>query len=448
MITYWCELAWLGGDTAERAVVVTVTGGRIVDVLTGIHQPPPGSIVRHGLTMPGLANAHSHAFHRVLRGRTHAGTGSFWTWRDHMYAVATDLDPDRYYALARATYGEMVLAGYTAVGEFHYLHHGPGGAPYADPNAMGAALMAAARDAGVRLTLLDTCYLRGGLDRDGTAIGLNPTQHRFADTSAHAWAERASGLRPTEAVRIGVAVHSVRACAPADIALVARWADAHDAPLHAHVSEQPAENEACLAANGVTPTAVLDAAGALGPRFTAVHATHLTPGDVALLGSRRCTACFCPTTERDLADGIGPASALRGAGARLSIGSDSQAVIDGFEETRGIELDERLASLVRGRTPVTALLEAATVDGHASIGWHDVGRIAIGQRADLVTVSLSSVRTAGVAGTAALAGVVFAATASDVTHVVVDGREVVTDGCHRSFDVAAELAAVLTRSNA
>jgi formiminoglutamate deiminase len=393
--------------------------------------------------LPGLANAHSHAFHRALRGRTHRGSGSFWTWREQMYDLATCLDPDRYHALARAAYGEMVLAGFTSVGEFHYLHHGPGGVPYANANAMAGALTAAAADAGLRLTLLDTCYLRGGLDPGGREVSLNEVQQRFADADVDAWAERADALRSSESVRVGAAIHSVRACRPPEMAVVARWASAHAAPLHAHVSEQPGENVACLAAHGATPTAVLGAAGALDARFTAVHATHLTGNDIELLGRSSCTACFCPTTERDLADGIGPASALVAAGARLAIGSDSHAVIDGFEETRAIELDERLASNRRGTIGVATLLSAATANGHDAIGWHDAGRLAPGARADLVTVSMASVRLAGTTARDALASVVFAATAADVTHVVVDGREVVSDGRHRTIDVRAELTAAL-----
>ena len=443
MTTYWCELAWLGGDEASSGVVVETDGAFIVAVNEGHDLPPSGAHVRHGLTLPGLANAHSHAFHRALRGRTHGHGGSFWTWRDQMYDVVATLDPDRYYALARATYGEMALAGFTSVGEFHYLHHAPNGVPYDDPNAMALALCAAASDVGVRLTLLDTCYLYGGLAADGGDIELNATQQRFADADVDSWASRADTLSATGGMRVGAAVHSVRACRPEDIGAVAGWTDARGAVLHAHVSEQPAENAACLAAHGATPTVVFDEAGALGPRFTAVHATHLTVADVGLLGGHRCTACFCPTTERDLADGIGPASALVAAGARLSIGTDSQAVVDGFEETRAIELDARLASNHRGNLSVATLLAAATASGHASIGWDDAGAIGVGMRADLVTVSLSSVRLAGTSALDALAAVVFSATTADVTHVIVDGREIVADGCHRSIDVAGELAAAL-----
>ncbi len=435
MRRYWCELAWLGGESASADVLLDVDDDRIVGVGVGVPCPPEATRLV-GLTMPGMANAHSHAFHRALRGRTHLGPGSFWTWRDQMYGVAARLTPDTYFDLARATYAEMVLAGITAVGEFHYLHHGPGGVPYADPNAMGQALAAAASDAGLRLTLLDTCYLHGGI-----GVEPNEVQRRFSDGDAGSWAVRAEAFVATApTVRTGAAIHSVRAVDPGSMSVVAEWADRHDAPLHAHVSEQVAENEQCLAAHGATPTELLASRGALGDRFSAVHATHLTDGDIALLGGRGCAVCMCPTTERDLADGIGPAGALRAAGSPITLGSDSNAVIDLFEEARAVELDERLATRVRGHHRPHELLRSATIDGHRSIGWHDVGTIAVGTVADLVSVRLDTVRTAGARRDTALATTVFAATASDVHHVMVGGRVVVADGAHRSIDVAAELA--------
>jgi formiminoglutamate deiminase len=433
---YHCELAWLGGDAAVDEVLVEVVGDRISAVSSGT-APPPGAVRLAGLTVPGLANAHSHAFHRALRGRAQSRAGTFWTWREDMYAIAASLDPDTYHELARAVYGEMVLAGITCVGEFHYLHHDPAGVPYADANAMGAALVQAARDAGLRLTLLDTCFLRGGV-----GAPLDGVQRRFSDGDVLAWATRASQLSALASgdVRVGGAIHSVRAMDPAAMEVVVAWAAERDAPLHAHVSEQPAENEQCRDAYGATPTGVLAGRGALGDRFTAVHATHVSDDDVRLLGDAGATVCLCPTTERDLADGIGPARALRDAGVRLALGSDSHAVVDLFEEARAVELDERLASLVRGSHDAPSLLRAATAHGHACLGWSDAGRIEPGAVADLVSVRLDSVRTAGTRADWALESAVFAAGAADVHHVVVGGRVVVADGVHRTLDVAAELA--------
>jgi formiminoglutamate deiminase len=433
---YWCELAWLGARVAEAGVLVEVEGERIVSVDAGVPTPPAGATRLDGLTLPGFANAHSHAFHRALRGRAQRAGGSFWTWRETMYEVATALDPESYFRLARATFAEMALAGITAVGEFHYLHHAPGGRHYDDPNETGRALIAAAREAGIRITLLDTCYLHGGIGEP-----LSEAQLRFADADVDAWASRVEALSDAEDVRIGAAIHSVRAVDPASAASVAAWAAASERPLHAHVSEQPAENEACWAAYGASPTGVLARAGALSERFTAVHATHLDDADIAELGGARCCCCLCPTTERDLADGIGPAKALADAGASLALGSDSHAVIDQLEEARAMELDERLASGERGRHDAASLLRAATAAGHAALGWADAGAIRPGAYADLVTLRLDGVRLAGADPATALESAVFAGSAADVERVVCGGRELVRAGVHTRLDVAAELRA-------
>jgi formiminoglutamate deiminase len=247
-----------------------------------------------------------------------------------------------------------------------------------------------------------------------------------------------------DSARVGAAIHSMRAVDPESAAVVAGWARERERPLHAHVSEQLAENEACAEAHGRTPTALLSEVGALEARFTAVHATHLDDADAGLLGGAGACCCVCPTTERDLADGIGAMSRLVDAGASLSLGSDSHAVIDLFEEARAVELDERLASGERGRHDAAALLRAASAGGHACLGWPDAGRIEPGARADLVTVALDGVRLAGTEPENALEAVVFAASAADVRHVLADGRELVVDGRHATVDVARELhAAVL-----
>ena len=227
---------------------------------------------------------------------------------------------------------------------------------------------------------------------------------------------------------------------PADqLPTVADWTAGREAPLHVHLSEQRAENDDCRAAHGRTPTQLLADTGALGPRTTAVHATHLTEADVALLGGSRTAVCLCPTTERDLADGIGPARALADAGAALCVGSDSNAVVDLIEEARGVELDERLATQRRGHWPAADLLRAATADGAAALGWHDAGRLEAGALADFVTVGLDSVRLAGARPETLLESVLFAATAADVRDVVVGGRRVVRDGRHVALDVPREL---------
>jgi formiminoglutamate deiminase len=447
------DLAWLPGRGVHSGVLIEAVGRCFIAVTPGVAPGdcPPGTVRLAGFTLPGLANAHSHAFHRALRGVVQAGQGTFWTWRERMYQVAERLQPDSYLALARAAYAEMALAGVTCVGEFHYLHHDVGGARYADPNEMGRALIEAAAQAGPRITLLDTCYLRGGLAPDGSAVPLSGAQWRFGDGGGAGWAERVGQLAPDEHgmlsahARAGVAIHSVRAVPPDQMRPVIAWSHAYGAPLHAHLSEQPAENEACLTAYGVTPARLLEQAGALGPRTTAVHATHLTADDIELLGDFRVTACLCPTTEADLADGIGPARALSAAGCPLSLGSDSHAVVDLLAEARLVEMGERLVSGRRGSFLTEELAQAATVAGHACLGWPEAGEIAPGALADLVTVALDTPRLAGARAGSALESVIFAGSAADVRNVVISGRDVVADGRHLLVDdVPAALDAAIT----
>jgi formiminoglutamate deiminase len=430
----WCEFAWLGGERAEAGVLIELDGDRIVSVDTGVAEVPAQANKLMGLTIPGMANAHSHAFHRALRGRTQSGRGDFWTWRERMYEVAEAIDPEIYLALARAAFAEMALAGITAVGEFHYLHHGPGGERYEDQNAMGTAVVEAALEAGVRITMVDSCYLHGGIDREPEGAQL-----RFSDGSAEAWAERVEALEPGPLARLGAAIHSVRAVDPESAAEVATFAAERSWPLHAHVSEQPAENEDCRAAYGTSPTALLADAGSLSERFTAVHATHPADADFGLLGSNDCRVCLCPTTERDLADGVGPARRLTEAGVGLCLGTDSHAAIDMFEEARAVELDERLESGLRGGHSAAELLQAATSGGCASIGWPEGGRIEPGALADLATVELDGVRLAGAQPRHLIESLVFAGGASDVRHVVVGGEFIVRDGRHLRLDVPEEL---------
>jgi formiminoglutamate deiminase len=432
--SYWAPYAWLP-EGCQAGVRFDVALGRFAHVRVGV-EPGAGQEILSGVTLPGLANGHSHAFHRGLRGRTHAEGGTFWTWREQMYALAAHLDPDVYLALARAVFAEMAQAGYTAVGEFHYLHHDQGGRPYADPNAMGHALIQAASEAGIRLTLIDACYLAGGLSATGH-LPLDLVQTRFADADVDHWAARVGHLEDDDQVRIGCAVHSVRAVPAKALNKIAETAG--ERPLHVHLSEQPAENAATQAYYGRTPTELLDDHGLLGSGTTAVHATHLTDADIKALGGTQTSACFCPTTERDLADGIGPARRLANAGSPLTFGSDQQAMIDPFEELRGLEMHERLATGERGRFTPGDLIMMASEAGYRSLGWPDGGRIAVGALADFVVVGSDTVRTTG----ARPDQIAYAATAADVDQVVVAGQAIVRDGQHRLGSPARLLAAAL-----
>lgn len=432
---WWAEYAWLGGARTTADVLIEVKGDRLSAVTPGVTNPPAAAVRLRGLTLPGLANVHSHAFHRALRGRTHESRGSFWSWRALMYGLADRLDPDTYRRVAEAVFAEMVLAGFTAVGEFHYLHHGPGGRRYTDANEMGRALMAAARGAGIRLTLLDTCYLSGGF-----GVELEGPQLRFGDGDSAGWVDRVQGLQEEEGVQLGAAVHSVRAVPPGDIATVAALAAERGWRLHAHVSEQRAEHGQCVELHGVTPLQLLASKGAVDSTFVAVHGTHFSLDDVSLLAGAGGGCCLCPTTERDLGDGVGPAGALRDAGAPLSIGSDSHAVIDGFEEARAVELDGRLVDERRDIIEPADLLTAATRNGMEALGW-DAGVLAPGKLADFVTVRLDSTRTAGT-DPHSIATSVFAASAADVSSVVIGGLPVVESGVHMAHpELPSELAA-------
>lgn len=395
--------------------------------------------------LPGLVNAHSHAFHRVLRGLGETAAGDFWTWRSLMYQVADRLGPESYKALATCVFAEMALAGFTAVGEFHYLHHQPGGKPYDDPNEMSFALLEAAEAAGLRLCLLDACYLQASVE----GAPLEGAQLRFSDGGGDTWSRRVQDAIDSgrfEGIhRLGAAIHSVRAVPPSAMGSVAALAATFGLPLHVHVSEQRAENEACLAALQKSPTDLLEEVGALTSSTTAVHATHLRPNEVTRYGLARCGICACPTTERDLGDGVGPFRELADSGAVLSLGSDSQAVIDPFEEARSLECHQRLEQERRGIMAPSELLAAATTGGARSLGYGEQ------ELDDWTYVRLDgSLQLAGWAASAGddlTARVLFGASPADVDEVVVAGRRIVEAGEHHLLGprraVAARLNAVV-----
>ncbi|GAB3049983.1 formimidoylglutamate deiminase [Sediminivirga luteola] len=409
-----------------------------------------GGLIR----VPAPVNAHSHAFHRILRGRTHAaavpgtglagtggsgrstsGAGDFWVWREQMYDAAAALTPEEYEKLATAVFAEMVVTGFSAVGEFHYLHHRPGGQPYPGHD-MERALARAAVAAGIRLTLLDTCYLSGGLDSRGARLPLNDTQRRFSDRDADGWITRWESLVAALAeedggsglVTLGAAFHSLRAVPEEALEPLAAWAREHpEEPLHIHLSEQPAENTAVEAAYGTSPTGLLARHGLLGPRLSAVHATHLSPEDIRLLGEHGVTVVMCPTTEADLADGIGPARELADAGAVIALGTDQHAVVDPYLEMRALEHGERLRSGTRGRFSPDEIGAAARAGGLRSLG--------LPENDDHILVGTGSLRTAG----SRPEQLPLTATAADVVSVVINGTEVARDGVHTRLGPPAEL---------
>ncbi len=442
MTTYFAQWAWRGAEHTVANVRITVNNG-VISAVEDNAAKQDGDVTIAGVVMPGLVNAHSHAFHRALRGRTHGGTGDFWSWRTPMYEIANRLTPDLYRELAAMTFAEMALSGITGVGEFHYIHHNTDGTKYKNPNEMGLAMVQAAQRAGIRIALLDVAYLHAALDKPEPLA----EQKRFSDGNIDAWLDRVDALgEGGEGWTVGMAPHSVRAVHPRELEEVV--ANRHGKVVHLHVSEQPAENAACVAATGMTPTQVLDNVGLLGPHMTAVHATHLTETDISLLGKSHTCVCLCPTTERDLADGVGPAAALRDAGATLSLGTDSNAFIDMFEETRAIETDERLVTGKRGLHTPSALLAAATSVGAKSLGWGQHG-IQVGAPADFIALSLDSVRLASFDGTNGAAHIVHSAAPSDVRDVWVGGKQVVANFRHSEIDdvvagLRSAIAAVVT----
>ena len=442
MTTYFAQWAWRGAEHAVANVRITVSNG-VISAVEDNATKHDGDVAVSGVVMPGLVSAHSHAFHRALRGRTHGGTGDFWSWRTPMYEIANRLTPDSYRELATMTFAEMALSGITGVGEFHYIHHNTDGTKYKNPNEMGLAMVQAAQRAGIRIALLDVAYLHAALDKSEPLA----EQKRFSDGNIDAWLDRVDALgEGGDGWTVGMAPHSVRAVHPRELEEVV--ANRHGKVVHLHVSEQPAENAACVVATGMTPTQVLDNVGLLGPHMTAVHATHLTDTDIALLGSSHTCVCLCPTTERDLADGVGPAAALRDAGATLSLGTDSNSFVDMFEETRAIETDERLVTGKRGLHTPSSLLAAATSAGATSLGWGTHG-IQVGNPADFIALSLNSVRLASFDGANGAAHIVHSAAPSDVRDVWVGGKQVVANFQHSEIgDVVAGLrnaiAAVVT----
>ena len=407
---YRFEYAWLGGDTLTAGVTIELDNGRIAAIGTG-----PGESVS-GIALPGMVSAHSHAFHRALRGRTHESGGDFWAWREPMYELANDLTPESYRELATAVFTEMVASGITSVGEFHYLHHQPGGSPYPEPNAMGYAILEAAADVGIRITLLDTLYLTSEVNGEPPL----PQQLRFSDGSSQAWAERVKAIRvPNAAARVGVAAHSVRAVPAADLEWAAHLANELTCPLHIHVSEQPDENNATMATHGKSPIGVLGDCGFLTYNTTLIHATHTTVDDRSAISSAGATVCFCPTTEADLGDGIGPAMEYSELGVPLCIGSDSNAIIDPFEEMRRVEHHDRLRLQRRGLHSPVSLLSMATANGARSLGW-DSGHLEVGAPGDITVVDHQHLDMASLEPS--LGSVVMAATRASVQLVIIDGR--------------------------
>jgi len=402
--------------------------------------------------LPGMINVHSHSFQRVIRGRTEHRTATqhdtFWTWRESMYHAANLLSPDAIYHAARMAFLEMLLAGITTVGEFHYLHHAPGGIPYEDRNLLAFQILRAADEVGIRMALLRTAYVRAGWQKSS-----DPRQARFitanvddflADTD-HLRAAIPDICRPGRAW-VGVAQHSVRAVPLDYLHKVATYARDYDLPLHMHVSEQPAEVEACLGEYALRPFELLHKQGVLDSRFTGVHAIHITSDEIGYLAKAGATVCACPTTERNLGDGIVPADALYAAGVGICFGSDSNVQIDSLEDARSLEYHLRLKLLKRvvlARDSLASRLFASATDtGAVSLGAPG-GCLEVDRQADFFTVDLDDPSIAGAEPESLLNHIVFSLERTAIRDVCIGGELAISDGRHPlQGDIVAKFGAL------
>ncbi|MFC5864579.1 formimidoylglutamate deiminase [Acidicapsa dinghuensis] len=400
--------------------------------------------------LPGLANAHSHTFQRLFRGRAEGravGGDTFWTWRVQMYRAANFVSPEDLYDVARATFLEMVRAGITVVGEFHYLHGDPDGRPYDDPNLLSRQVIAAAQSVGLRICLLRTAYFRAGFQKP-TDTG----QRRFyeqPDKYLHNLEALATEYAGAPAVSVGTAPHSIRAV-PADAMQRIVEQVRGRMPVHLHISEQPAENEACVAEYGATPVSLLADRGVIAHDSTLVHAIHLTDAEFAGVAWLGATICSCPTTERNLGDGIFPVDKAARLGIPVAFGSDSQAQIDVLEDARQMEYHLRLRDRKRGVIDGSmaagagwqgdmagALLQAATVNGYRALGLHG-GRLAPGEPADFLTANLNDLSVLGTDAGSLAEQTVFAMAKSAVRDVAVAGKLILQDGHHGEEEAIEE----------
>ncbi len=453
----WAPQAWIDGRWRDAVLLQAGADGHWTRIEPGA-APPPGAQVLQGPVLPGLVNAHSHAFQRAFAGlaeRRHAQHDDFWSWRDHMYRVALQVDPAQLRAIAAQLYRELLRGGYTHTCEFHYLHNDADGRPYLDGAAsMAQALVDAARDAGMGLTLLPAVYERAGF----TLPGLRTDQRRFRADAATVLALR-DHLRAAVAARadaaappvlVGLALHSLRAAAPAAIERLLEGADA--APIHIHVAEQTAEVDACMEATGLRPLEWLCRAAPLDARWHLVHATHCTPAELDAVARAGAGIVLCPSTEANLGDGVPDLPGLLARGIGLSLGSDSNVTRQAAEELRLLEYAQRLvrrqrcvaAAPEQGEPATAARLWSRMLRGGAAAAGHARWGLEVGARADLLVVDTRAPALLGIAPSHVLDTLVFSSPGRPFRDVLVAGRWVSID--HRapqSADVALRFAGVL-----
>ncbi len=460
-IVYQPELLYMGGSfKAGKQLVVSQEGviAGIEDV--SVERGSDDGIVRlpGEAMLPGMMDVHSHSFQRTIRGTVEsrqAAGPDFWSWRDAMYRAANRFAPDELATIARMAFLEMALAGITTVGEFHYLHRNQNGAAYENPNEIGLQIVQAAKDVGIRIALLRVAYVRAGYNK-----AADPGQRRFVEADAEEFLRNTIALRKGLAhsgglAWAGVAPHSIRAVPLEYLRTVTRWAQAERLPVHMHVAEQPAENAACLEEYGCTPFALLEREGILDERFTAIHGIHLSPAEIAAVGRARVIVGACPTTERNLGDGILPADELMRAGARIAFGSDSLTQIDPLENARELEYNLRLKKLERavldtvdGLGLPQRLFACATENGAASLGSKG-GRLEPGCDADFFTVDLNDASIAGSRPHELLASLVFGLSKTAIRGVSVNGRLIIREGRHGAQEqIIRDYTSLLRRGEA
>jgi formimidoylglutamate deiminase len=441
------ELIYADGKFQSGRAITCDDRGLIASISSEVSQP---ILLKNRALLPGLINAHSHAFQRVIRGRTEYRTAqskdTFWTWREMMYSATARLTPEDVYDASRMAFLEMALNGITSVGEFHYLHHATDGQSYDDPNLLAKEVVRAARDVGLRIALLRVAYARSGFETEP-----NPQQRRFIETEPETYLKNLESLiadlNEPSLAWAGMAPHSVRA-APLDyLRKVIGFGNHKKLPIHMHVAEQPAEVSACIAEYGRSPVALLSTEGLLSDRFTAVHAIHVTPKGVAMLADARAIVCACPTTERNLGDGVVPADSYFKSGVRVALGTDSHVEIDLLEDARELEYHLRLQKTERmvlsdeidqTRSALAArLLECATTHGAGSMG-SPGGTLDPGLAADFFTVDLDDPSIAGASEEDLLPIIVFSLARTAIKDVVVGGNRMVEDGKHAQQEEIVE----------
>ncbi|HSE34383.1 MAG TPA: formimidoylglutamate deiminase [Pyrinomonadaceae bacterium] len=435
------DLLYLDGRFQSDRAIISNTAGKIVRIVSP-DQVQGAVRLKNRALLPGLINAHSHAFQRAIRGRTEYRSSnesdSFWTWRELMYRAANALSPVDVYAVSRMTFLEMALSGITTVGEFHYLHNAADGTPYDDPNLLAKEVIRAATDVGLRIALLRVAYARAGYEK-----AANPQQARFIEPSDRYLtnvSDLAADLNTTAGTAwVGVAPHSVRAVPLDYLKQVGEFASQRGLRVHMHVAEQPAEVSACVEEYGRSPVALLETEGLLNERLTAVHAIHVSQKAVGALAKGRAGVCACPTTERNLGDGVVPVDSYFQRDVPVSLGTDSQMQIDLFEDARELEYHLRLQRMARNvLAPVDdddrsalakKLFECATVSGGGSLGFEG-GSLQAGAPADFFTVDLDDPSIAGASTSDLLSCLVFSAGRAVIKDVVVAGNTIVEDGRH------------------